>query len=83
MAIAITGSTDPTVDRWLRYHRPCTELTLRYSLRDQFDAAKSSPSFNARIDELFTALHPSEREYAAMLRGARVIQPAMAKLLPA
>jgi hypothetical protein len=81
MASAITASTDPLVDRWLRCHRPRTELTLRYSMCGQFDAAKHSANFNARIQELFAAIHPSENEYAAIQRGACVIGAAVAQLL--
>ena len=73
--------TDPTIDRWLRRHQPRTELAMRYSMRSQFDAAKNSATFNARIDELFAAIKPSAREYAAIMLCARELGSAMAKLL--
>ena len=72
---------DPTIDRWLRRHRPRTELALRYSLRDQFNAVQNNSTFNARIEELFVAINPSDAEYAAILRGAHEIESAVAKLL--
>ena len=72
---------DPTIDRWLRRHQPRTELAMRCSIRTQFDAAKIAAPFNARIDELFAAIHPSEDEYAAILSRAREIGSALTKLL--
>jgi len=79
----MSNTTDPAIDDWLRRHQPRTELALRYSMRGQFDAAKNSATFNARIDELFAAIHPSEHEYAAILRSAREIGSSVAKLFSA
>jgi hypothetical protein len=73
--------TDPEIDVWLRRHQARTELALRCSMRGQFDAAKNSADFNARIDELFAALYPSEAEYAALLSRAREIGAAVATVL--
>jgi len=73
--------SDPTIDRWLRRHQPRTELAMRCSMRSQFDAANDNAAFNARIDELFAAINPSEDEYAAILRSAREIGVALAKVL--
>ena len=78
-SVATSLSTDPSVDCWLRRHRPRTELALRYSMRGQFIAARNSPTFNARIDQLCAAITPTEDEYAAI--HAREIGAAMAKLL--
>jgi hypothetical protein len=80
MASAIISSTDPSVDRWLRCHRPRTELALRYSIRGQFAAVENNATFSARIDELFAAMGPSEGEYAAILHDARAIGSAVAQL---
>ena len=71
---------DPTIDRWLRRHQPRTELALRCCMRGQFDTAKNSAAFVARINELFAAIHPSEAEHAAILRCAREIGSAITKL---
>jgi len=73
--------TDPTIDRWLRRHQPRTELALRCSMRAQIEAAKNNAAFNARIDELFATIHPSEDEYAAILSRARELGSALAKVL--
>jgi hypothetical protein len=75
----LDNPADPTTDRWLRHHQPRTELTMRWSLRSQFDAVKDSATFNARIDELLAGIHPSEDEYAAIMRSALEISSAMAK----
>lgn len=74
-------STDNATDRWLRSHQPRTELALRCSMRGQFEAAKNSAPFNARIDELYAAINPNEDQYAAILRHAREIGFALGKLL--
>jgi len=71
---------DPTIDRWLRRHRPRTELALRCSACGQFNAAKNSATFTARIDELFAAINPSEDDYAVILLRAREIGPALVKV---
>jgi len=77
----MSDPTDPEIDVWLRRHQPRTELAFRCSMRGQFDAAKNSAPFNARIDELFVAIHPSEVEYAAILSRAREIGSALATVL--
>jgi hypothetical protein len=80
--MAFTDSaTDQTIDRWLRRHQPRTELAMRCSIQTQFDAAKNSAAFNSRINELLATIHPSEDQQAAILRCAREIGSAMAKLL--
>ena len=82
LAMAFTDA-DPTIDHWLRRHQPRTEFALRCSMRGQFETAKASTTFYARIAELFAAIHPSEVEYAAILSRAREIGPALAKALAA
>jgi hypothetical protein len=77
----IADLSDQTIDSWLRRHQPRTELAMRYSMRIQFDTAKDSAPFNARIDELFAVLHPSEEEYAEILRRARALGSALGKIL--
>lgn len=51
----ISDPTDPKIDRWLRSQKPRVELALR----GRFDAAKGSPAFAMRIDELFAQLNPT------------------------
>ena len=82
MAFAI-NPTDPAVDRWLRRHQPRTELAFRCSMCAQFDAAKNSTAFAARIDELFAAIHPTKDEYAAILSSAAEIGSALARVFNA
>jgi hypothetical protein len=72
-----TTSLDPKLDRWLRRQPPRVELALRYATRGQFDTAKSSRAFNARIDELFATLNPDEDALAAIVRHAREIGGAL------
>lgn len=67
----------PKVDRWLRQRDPRTEIALRYSIRGRFPKAKASPTFNARVDELFVLLKPDEDELAAIVRHAREIGQAI------
>ena len=50
-------------------------------MRTQIEAAKNSAAFNARIDELFATIHPSEDEYAAILSRARELGSALTKVL--
>jgi len=69
----IDNPTDPKIDRWLREQPPRVELALRYSIRGRFMRAKTSPTFNARVDELFALLQPGEDELAAIMRHAREI----------
>jgi hypothetical protein len=73
----IDNSTDPQIDRWMRSLEPRVELALRYCMRDQFQKAKASPTFNRRIDELFNLLKPDEAELAAITRHAREIGQAI------
>jgi len=73
--------SDPTIDAWLRRHQPRTELALRCSMREKFNAAKNNAGFTARIDELFTVINPTDDEYAEILRRARELGSALAKIL--
>ena len=69
----VSSPTDPKIDRWLRKQPLRVELALRYSIRGRFHGAKANPAFNARVDELFELLRPSEDEFATILRQAREI----------
>jgi hypothetical protein len=61
----------PEIDRWLRSVEPLQELVLRLAMRGRFDSARSSPSFNRRVDELWDLANPKRDEAYMSLVGCR------------
>jgi hypothetical protein len=73
----------PEIDRWLRSLDTRDELVMRLAIRGRFDSARSTPSFNRRVDELWDLANPKRDEayMALVIADARMVGKSIEHLI--